>query len=515
MWGYNLGVQIFYKMAKAFTTTVKLRKYESKQGRQIFIRVRTRDGFETEIPVYDYVNDLRIPISVKNEHWQNGKVIGGSYHISLREINRLISNVEYRVEDAVSDIIRSKVPISRENIIRLTYINQVNESIDQKNIASGKVIVNEEGGAFASQAEFEEYIAESSDPKHDKIKKALGIISKEYLLDYWDDFIRNYAPDSYNLSKHSIVEYIEKTGDNCRSVDFSEAWLKRYFAYIIKNGYSFKKDGSDRKDYSISTINKYLKHLKSFGRYLFTEVKVLSNENYSRFSLKGSSKKTSLIKYSADPYINTHALYKSEFDLFYSFKFDDNQLETARDMFIIQTWLGGLRQSDFYRLTPESIQKDANGDYRVWFDQKKTDDEVFNFVNKNYLQPKFDKYHNGLPVFLKVHDYNRLLKVAAKVAGLDRKLRFRFENSNADDATNTWHPIHKKIANKWARNCVVSILAELGYPDDRIATITGHKDMEMIKHYKQIHQPKIKQMLEEVKPEVVIESKSYLATNQN
>lgn len=490
-------------MAKIFRTNVWLRPYSSKQGRQVFIRVRMREGFETEIPVYDYVNGIKIPISVKKEHLKKGIVTGGNYHISVRAMNNLIHKVENFVKEAVYELLEKKAPISRENILRLTYINEESAALDEKRIESGVLILNEDGGAFASQEEFVDYIADSTDPKYNKLKKALGVSSKEYILDYWDDFIMNYAPDSYNLGKHAIEEYIEKTGDNCRVEDFSDAWLKRYFAYIIKNGYSLRQDGKNRKSYSIPTINKYLKHLKCFGKYLFREIKVLRNEEYSRFSLKDSTKKKSLIKYDADPYINTHSLYKNEFDWFFAFKFDDKQLEIARDMFVIQTWLGGLRQSDLYRILPENIHKDGNGEYRIWFNQKKTDDEVFNIVNKNYLTPIFSKYPNNLPTFLKQNEYNLLLKKAAKVAELNRTLKFRFEDSNAADATINWYPIHEKICNKWARNCVVSILAELGHTDDVIATITGHRDMEMIKHYKQIHKPKVKAMLDGIKPEKV------------
>jgi integrase len=490
-------------MAKTYTTTAWLRPYKSKQGQQVFIRVRTRDGFETEIPVYDYVNNSKLPISIKKEYWSKGTITGGSYHISLRAINNLIANVEYRVKDAVSELLEKKAPISRENIIRLAYINQDNEVIDEKNIASGKVIVNDDGGAFASQDEFEEFIADSSDPKYAKIKKALGITQKEYILDYWDDYITNYAPDSYNCSKHSIVEYIEKTGDNCKAVDFSDLWLKRFFTYIIENGFSIQKDGKNRKDYSTSTINKYLKHQKLFGKYLFSEVKVINNQEYGRFMLHDTSKKKSLLKFKPDPYINTHALSKKQFDYFLRFKFDDKQLDIARDMFVLQTWLGGLRQSDLYSLTPDNIIKDSNSEYTVSFQQQKTKDIVINALNINYLASIFEKYPNRMPTFHKVHVYNKLLKAAAEKAGLDQKLMFRNEKAKEGSPTTEFFKIHEKISNKWARNCVVSILAELGYPDDNIAVITGHKDKEMINHYKQFHKPKIRMMLDEVKPEIV------------
>ena len=68
-----------------------------------------------------------------------------------------------------------------------------------------------------------------------------------------------------------------------------------------------------------------------------------------------------------------------------------------------------------------------------------------------------------------------------------------------------WVEIYKKISNNWARNCAVSILSELGYQDDRIAKFTGHKDLEMINHYKSVHKKDVKTMMDEVKPEIVKE----------
>ena len=88
---------------------------------------------------------------------------------------------------------------------------------------------------------------------------------------------------------------------------------------------------------------------------------------------------------------------------------------------------------------------------------------------------------------------------------MNRLLKFRKEVAKDKVATNEWYPIHQRICNKWARNCAVSILAELGYPDERIAKFTGHKDLEMIRHYKAIHKKDVDSMMEEVKPEIVTE----------
>lgn len=492
-------------MARLFTTSRWLRQYQSKNGNQVFIRIRMHNGFETEIPVYDYVNHKKLPICVKKEHWNKGYVTGGKYHITIRDLNNLLTKVERDVKDAINELIEKNIKITRDNIIRLTYINEDNTLENERKIVSGKIIVDEQGGAFASHDEFTEYIAESEDLKFNTLKKSMGLYKKEYIMDYWDDFTQDFAPASYNAPSHSIQEYIRNTEDNCKATEFSEIWLQKFFEYIIENGYSLRKDGTERQPYTITTIKKYQKHLKYFGDYLFGDIKILENQNYRRFSLKHKkSKKKSLIKYEPQSFINTHALYKKEFDWFYAFKFEDKQLELARDMFILQTWLGGLRQVDFYKLSKQNFHKDSSG-IKIWFSQQKTDDEVQNTVNQNYLESILEKYQNIFKKFPRVGIYNKLLKNAAEVAGLKRPLMFRFENVNTDKAEGEWIEIYKKISNNWARNCAVSILSELGYQDDRIAKFTGHKDLGMINHYKSVHKKDIKTMMEEVKPEIVKE----------
>jgi hypothetical protein len=159
---------------------------------------------------------------------------------------------------------------------------------------------------------------------------------------------------------------------------------------------------------------------------------------------------------------------------------------------------------DFYKLSKQNFNRDSNG-VKIWFKQQKTDDVVQNTINQNYLDPIMEKYPNIFKEFPKVHIYNKLLKKAAEVAGLKRPLMFTFEYVDANEAKEEWIEIYKMISNNWARNCAVSILTELGYHDDRIAKFTGHKDLDMINHYKSVHKKEIKAMMDEVKPEIVTE----------
>src|SRR5690554_2218820 len=103
-------------MAKIFSISRKLRRYVSENGRQVFIRIRFPDGIEIEIPVYDYVNNVRIPISVYDKNWLKGYVTGGKYHIPIREVNSLLSNIEANVKEAVNELIEKNIKTTRENI---------------------------------------------------------------------------------------------------------------------------------------------------------------------------------------------------------------------------------------------------------------------------------------------------------------------------------------------------------------------------------------------------------------
>jgi hypothetical protein len=164
------------------------------------------NGIEVQVPVYDYVNHQKLPISVRKEYWNKGYVTGGNYHMSVREINNLLTKVEQNVKDAVNELVENKIQIKTENVIRYAYINEEYALENERKIATGEIIVDEQGGAFASQDEFVEFIENSNDSKHDDLKKSMGIYRKEYILDYWDEFMK-FAPASYNSGKNGQIDH--------------------------------------------------------------------------------------------------------------------------------------------------------------------------------------------------------------------------------------------------------------------------------------------------------------------
>lgn len=489
-------------MKLPFKISRTLKRYISASGQQVLIRVRSGLFNDIEIPVYDYYRDRKFKISVKKDNWQKGYITGGTYHMPVRYLNSLLDKIEYAVSDSVLALLQQKVPVTRDAILNLTYISVIKSRISEDKVESGEILTREDGGAFESEEDFLDFLERQDDPSFVELKRKAGMLKRIYIMDYWDEFIETYAPDSYNLTKSSIINYIQTTGDNCRADEYNSEWLKKYFDYIINNGYKKKvKKTEVTRYYEISTIKRYLKSMRSFGKWLF-ESGIINTEDYKRFSLnKKDSKKSSYIKFKSTAFKNTHALLKSEFDHLFYFEFKDKSKELIRDLFVIQTWFGGLRKGDFFDLTENNIVKDSKGNITIQFEQQKTEEKVINPANKNYVMPILEKYDFNLPTFPSSNKYNARLKKVFEEAGLDRNLEFRFEYINQKKATTKYFKMFQKVSNRWARNCAVSILVEQGYSDHYIMKFTGHEDEKMLRHYRTVHKKEVKDMLDDVKPE--------------
>ncbi len=262
-----------------------LKRYESKHGRQILIRIRMIGGKDIEVPVYDFINGNRFPISIKNENWYNGYVIGGEYHIPVNNLNLLIDSIEKKVGSVMFILLQRKTEPTRKRILHLTYSGPKKFRKDPDQTEIDKIITDYHEGAFSSEEEFLNFISNTEDSKYVDLKRELGLFEKNYILDYWEGFIKEHAPNSYNLSKKSIKNYVEVTGDDCIVTKYDDIWLVRYFKYLKDNGYYKGKDRNLCYQYKNSTLEKYMKHMRSFGDYLF-EQKVIINQNYRRYKLE-------------------------------------------------------------------------------------------------------------------------------------------------------------------------------------------------------------------------------------
>ncbi len=272
-------------MKLPYTISKTLKRYESKHGRQVLIRIRMVSGKDFEIPVYDSIDESRFPISIKTENWYNGYAIGGNYHIPIDNLNALIDSIKNKVKGALFILIHRKIEPTRGKILHLTYSGPENYKKNQERLEMDEIITNYHEGAFASEEEFFNFISNTNDLKYKDLKRELGFYEKNYILDYWNEFIKEYASDSYNHSKRAIKMYIEESGDDCIVTRYDDNWLKKYFNYLTVNGYYRGNKKNIKYQYEMSTLEKYLKHMRSFGDYLF-EQKVITNQNYKRYTLE-------------------------------------------------------------------------------------------------------------------------------------------------------------------------------------------------------------------------------------
>jgi hypothetical protein len=263
-----------------------LKRYASKHGRQVMIRVRMTGGKDFEIPVYDHINSKKFPISIKEENWYNGTAMGGDYHISIDNINLLIDEIEKKIRSVLFILQHRKIEITRSKILHLSYSGPEQFKNDLHRKEADDLISKYHQGKFASEKEFFNFISNTDDSKYKDLKRDLGMYEKNYILDYWDDFIASHAQATYNHSKKAIITYINESGDDCIVTRYDENWLNRFFGYLIVHGYYRGKDDTQRIPYGTSTLVKYLRHMRSFGDYLF-EQKVITNQNYRRYKLEG------------------------------------------------------------------------------------------------------------------------------------------------------------------------------------------------------------------------------------
>lgn len=474
-------------MDKICSTGLWLRHYTSKNGHQLFVRVRIGNVFETEIPVYDYINEKRYVISISRDHWNKGTVTGGDYHRSVDEINNIIKEIENDVRNSVSTLAEKKFQITRSNILRLTYCDKENKRRElirrRQRQYTGLLRGNgypQQGGLQATSQQ--EVIKSDSSALH----IAMPVREEKFITDLWNDFIKNRGTKAYAGTLGSIREYSDRTGDNCRASDFSAEWLERYFKDIIENGYSQRKDGSGRKYYTIPTILKYLKHLRAFGNYLFKDLKLLDSQDYLRFDLAEPGRRTPVISYRHEPFINAHALTKREYDWFYGFRFADKQKELARDMFILQTWLGGLSTTEFSKINNIKLINYPGSKPGFLYDPPGGKKSVLGEINRYYIIPVLERYPDGFSIYLSPPKYNMLLKSAAKAAGLNGRIKIARELINDDKAFRKEYPVHERISSGWARYCAVSILVETGLPDELVLRFTGMKNLALIQHFRKV-----------------------------
>jgi hypothetical protein len=313
-----------------------------------------------------------------------------------------------------------------------------------------------------------------------------------------------------------LFDYVSNTHASTNVKEYDEAWIKDFMSWINEKGYSNQSAkmfdplkfnpqmfiDKERERYNGAGLKKQLVSLRIVGRHL-EKKGLLPFVDYDKIKI-GEWRKVE------EGTRNTHNLLIDEFDKLFKLQFDSSKLkqykkvfdtlrgsgiikgtyspdisiknlEKYRDVFCLQTMIGGLRGLDEYN-TVELIEFDAKGQvFRLR--QEKVNKTLLNPHN-TYTSEILRRNNNGLP---KANDYevmNGYLKLISHIAGLNREVEKGIT-------------IKDNISQYWARKTFGNILFTEGVSEDQIALFTGHetRKSELAKSYLDLQNVQLKRKI--------------------
>lgn len=280
----------------------------------------------------------------------------------------------------------------------------------------------------------------------------------------------------------SLTSYINSIHHNDLSIEgFRQIDFDLFIRYSIRTPYTTDKNNIEQY-YQVESINIFVKNIK----ILFKEFKRLGykiNQDVLDFTLVMGTRKNSHIKYKWDNKLNVFAITKHEFETIKNAKFKDKSLEQAKDLFILQSLLGGLRFSELQMITKDSFKK-VNDKFLLILQTKKTAKTIDSPLHSDIIEilEKYDYKINS--IIQPLSSYNRNLKKLAKELNLNRQILQYIPIAKADKPTVEVKELHELFSNKLARKFLVTALfySNQGYTLEQISTITKHS-ISSIQYY--------------------------------
>ena len=249
-----------------------------------------------------------------------------------------------------------------------------------------------------------------------------------------------------------IKEFEEKRNKGIR-LNFEDITLDFYANFT-----NFLQD----KGYTVNTIGHKFQTLKAWLNDA-TERNINTNFQYRSKKFKVVSEESQNV-------------YLSEDELMQIYNFNDMpaSLIRVRDLFLIGAYTG-LRFSDFTSITADNIK-----DGKLYIEQQKTGKPV-----TIWLRPIFweiwNKYDRQLPKVISNTKFNKYLKKACKLAGIDDNVQKKITKGGVR-LTETYKK-YELVTSHTARRSFATNLYLDGVPSLTIMQITGHESETSFKKY--------------------------------
>lgn len=313
---------------------------------------------------------------------------------------------------------------------------------------------------------------------------------KNNLLHVFGTAIIHYSTKDFHKNLKAaalkIFDYYHRSENvTIDATQFNVHWVKEFILFVKENGItkasskgfnpfddnSDKFKGKEIIFYNDISLEKHIKSTKELIRGLIKKGLLPSIDvdsiSYSEFNLKKVTQNTR----------KHFSLYNSEFDQLFNADLTGDESK-ARDLFILQTWLGGLRLSEFNGDNIKILKDDKNQYYVNYFTSDKNKIEVSNPV-EGYSFDILKKYDFDFPERLTDEDYRlNLSSIAKKLFNRNITHTEEVDGKVIRNVIN----IRDEFSTLWARKTFIQILLENNIPKEKIKTFTGHNS-DILDHY--------------------------------
>jgi integrase len=216
--------------------------------------------------------------------------------------------------------------------------------------------------------------------------------------------------------------------------------------------------------YSGTLIEKYISHIKHFGR----EAKICGFEISPELE---SSKFTFKRDETLDTYLN-----ENEIDIVFNLDLSHNtRLDNVRDLFIVGVWTG-LRISDLKRINDFNI---SNNRIKIIGTEK--NNKSVEIPIHSQLKYIFNKRNGNLPE-ISEQKFNKYIKEVCELAGLKEITLGSIKDPKTNRKVNGYYPKYKLISSHTCRRSFIS--NHYGKIDDKtLMTISTHKSVSQFLKY--------------------------------
>lgn len=256
----------------------------------------------------------------------------------------------------------------------------------------------------------------------------------------------------YDNLKNILIEFEKATGHRLRFSNINDDFFSKYTGHLR----------TERK-YQDNTLARHIVFLKSYLNWC-TRAGYNTKLDYQAFS--SPTRESDHI-----------ALTKSELEQIEKVKLDSDQLEEARDLFLIGCY-SGQRFSDYSVFEKADIQ-----DGMIIKDSKKMKQKSFIPLHSK-LQALLDKYEWVLPK-LPAHEFIPLIRtICEKAKMIEDFKRIEYRGNKRETII---QPRYEMVGTHTARRTFITLAAERGIPDHEIMKVTGIRDVKTLHRYKKVN----------------------------